>query len=668
MSETQAAEKPASLPEDILDFLVEFARAAQRFGMYPAGHPARETTSRQLSERLIVLISARGVLRLDIGQDRLTINGVETDPQNALLTAFAGRLYEHQLIGMVFNQGIEEAEIAELLSAVSIRVGKTGEPLGAEPPEKLDRWPNITIEPVPYDSLSLSRGHTTTEEEIEGKRQGTTTRPEKPAAVEQDTGPSSPFDIVLKQDRGDKGDTLTEAMAGLGEGDETDHEVVRQRVSRLILKLDPDTLRHLTEALPDEMQSEGIENAISHAVSEFVRAAGDDKADEHSVSMLKLLTKLGMRGDVPAEADDPVSEELLGHLVERLSKQWQLDDPTPDEYKAQLDSFSQEAPILATAPMWLEEPKAERVVQMSLEIDVSGPTVEQAVTSMIEEGELGKVIGLLEDAPEDSTSVDTLWEIAAGPDTVRLLVTGEPPDFNTLDKLLPKLGSDSAGPMLDALVESKSSTTRKGLIERLVKMGSKAGPAVVERLSSESGDVRRIMLVILKYLPSLPNGFSPESYMTDPVRGVRLEAMKLALHKAANPEDIILMAIKDSDQQIVELGLAAAATNCPPAIVSEIITIVRDTGAAPTIRMAGIRALAPSKSEDALNALLEMTWTRKWIVLRRLAPKSSEMLEALAVLARSWRDNPGVHHILEAAAKNKDAQIRAVVRSREKSQ
>jgi hypothetical protein len=682
VNETPDTGKPASLPQDILDLLVEFARAAQRFGMYPSGHPARETTARQVTDQLLVLVSARGSLRLEIRRDRFTVSGIETDPGNNLLAAFAGRLYEHQLICIAFDQGMVETEIAELLTAVSTRVGPTVEPLGAGPPEQLNRWANIKLEPVPYDSLSLSRGRAESgstgsvdqkivpkEAVIDAGENASAVDLDALAAAEQEANKTSPFDAALEKQKGKEvGEKLSGIAAELAREAGKNPEATRQLVSRLILNLDPGTLQRLTDSLPDEMRSEGIEDAISIAVSHFLKSATSGTGDEHSASMLKLLIKLGMRGEVPSGPDEQIDEDSLSELVERLSKHWQLDDPSPEEYKEQLDRFSREAPILAATPIWLEEPRTERVLQMSLEMDKSGPLVEQAVLSMIENGELRKVLDLFESVSSESESVKNLWPIVTRLDTVKLLLECDPPDFANLDKLIPRLDGSSADPMLDTLIKTDSRTTRKGLIERLLKMGSKIGTAVVERLENESGDIRRIMLVILKFLPSLPDGFSPEPYLADPERGVRLEAMKLALKKSSKPEEIIGRAIRDSDQQIVELGLAAAGQNCPPSVIPDIISIVRNTNVAPTLRMSGIRVLSSTDEEEALEVLLELTWVRRWIILKKLASKSSEMLEALAVLARSWNNDARAQRVLEAAVKDKDAQIRAIARSREGSE
>jgi hypothetical protein len=679
VNQTPESDKPASLSQDILDFLVEFARAAQRFGMYPAGHPARETTAREVTEQLSALTNTPDTLRLEIGRDRFSVSGIETDPRNKLLAAFAGRLYEHQLIGIALNRGVAEKEMAELLTAVSIRVGPSAEPLGASPPDQFNRWTDIKLESVSYDSLSLAREKAGSgSADISGPETGTQqivldAGEEDPgtdtyavAADEQDVTAVSPPDIVLeKQKATGAGEELSGVAGELKEETAQSQEEIRQRVSRLILKLDPNTLQQLTDSLPEEMRSQGIAGAISTAVSHFLESASSGSGEEYSTSMLKLITKLGMRGGTPGKSGEQIDEESLSELVERLSKQWKLEDPTPDEYKQQLDQFSQQAPTLAESPTWLDEPRAERVLQMSLELDESGPLVEEAVLSMINEGELPVVLDLFDSVSKESESVKDLWPIVATPDTVRQLLECNPPDFSNLDKLIPRLESSSADPMLDVLINTKSRSTRKGLIERLLRMGSKIGETVVERLNDESGDIRRIMLVILKHLPSLPDGFSPESYLSDPDRGVRLESMKLALQKSDNPEEMISRAISDSDQQMVELGLSAVGQNCPPSVIPDIISIVLNTGMAPTLRMLGIRALASTKEEEALEVLLELTWIRRWIWFRKLAPKSSEMLEALAVLSRSWNNDLRAQRVLEAAAKDKDAQIRAIARSRE---
>jgi len=167
-------------------------------------------------------------------------------------------------------------------------------------------------------------------------------------------------------------------------------------------------------------------------------------------------------------------------------------------------------------------------------------------------------------------------------------------------------------------------------------------------------------LVILNHLPSLPEEFLPEPYLVDTTAQVRREAMKLALANSSELELPIVAALLDSDDQIIALGLSAAENECHPTVVPYIVKLVFDAKKAATVRLSAIQALSSSDSPEVLETLLRLTWVRKSIVMKGLAPKSAEMLHALAILVKSWAEDPQAKRVLHAASKAKDAQVRAV--------
>jgi hypothetical protein len=144
---------------EIGDFIIEVARALQRYGMYPAGHPSRLTTADEILQGLIGLIGAGGDLTIQVSPDRLVIGEMETDEKNSSAVNVARRLHQHQLHVVSFTSGITREELDALLGIISVQVGKSmGEPFGASPPEVLDQWPHIKLQRTPYDALRLSDG------------------------------------------------------------------------------------------------------------------------------------------------------------------------------------------------------------------------------------------------------------------------------------------------------------------------------------------------------------------------------------------------------------------------------------------------------------------------------------------------------------------------------
>jgi hypothetical protein len=76
-------------------------------------------------------------------------------------------------------------------------------------------------------------------------------------------------------------------------------------------------------------------------------------------------------------------------------------------------------------------------------------------------------------------------------------------------------------------------------------------------------------------------------------------------------------------------------------------------------RVLAIRAIARSGTRTALHLLRDLALPpRRWL-RRRLAPKSPELLAALAGMAVHWRQDPTAADVLTLAMQHSDPEIRA---------
>jgi len=397
-------------------------------------------------------------------------------------------------------------------------------------------------------------------------------------------------------------------------------------------------------------------------------ASGDREGP--GASLLRILTKLGMQaaggsGDETEEGEEEGGD--LGELVRQLGSEWEIDDPTPEDYGRALKDFSRQTPILAAEPFWLEEPEPARVVQMSLELEEVGRITHDAVREMMAESTgLIELVGLLERSGEDSPAAGEIWPEVAVPKNIRRILTTDSPDLKLLDRMLPHLDPEGVETLLDILDESEATTLRQALVERLVEMGSVVGPPVVARLEAAGTTLRRELMSILAVLPALPEDFVLEPWIIDPDAVVRREAIRMALTHMEDREIPIAAALSDNEPRIIALGLDAAESFCPPTLAPLVIGIVGSVSSTAPLRLAAIRALSTAGTPEALQTLLKIIWVRRFLFGRRLAEKSAEMLEALAAIQRGWPQDPESRPVLEAAGKSKDAQVRAVVRPRGK--
>lgn len=656
-----------------LEFLVAFARAVQRHSMYPAGHPAVKPAARTVTETLVEALGGETSFRLRVARDRFVIGGATTDPGHPLLGNLARRVHAHQLLGITFMAGLEEEEASDFLTTLADPGGEN-EPLGARGAEELERWRHVLLEPVPYESLTLSqddeRGLFSQEDPADfwervgswvgtgasGSGRGDATGPEAAEA--------SSYDRLIEN-------ILPELARGLTEsgGDDT---TLREGISRLILTLEPHQLRKLLrtarstpdlDELPED--PEALEELSARAVDELIEAADDRSKQDVPIWLIRLLTKIGMYAESASEAPGSEPDRSLCSLVQQLAGGWDVDDAKPVDYEEALGELINRTPVLEPGRRWVEDPRPLRLVRMGLECDATGDTFGSAVQGLIEEDDgLPPLLEMLDQAPADSRAAAAAWRIVATPERLRGLLEVDVPDFELIDRLLPRLGLAAVDPMLDTLIGSESTSVRREVFDRVVGLGPRIGPRVVERLEDERWFVRRNMLALLDRLPSWPADFTPVPYLTDPEARVRHEAVKLALRVPEERERAIVTALGEEDRRTVALGLAAAEESCPAVAVPLIVQHVLDDAMPPGLRIRGVRALGSSRAPEAWQTLLRLVWVRRWLFFGGLAPRSPVMLESLAALASNWSDVAEVRRVLKRAAKSDDPVIQRAATGR----
>ena len=649
------------LPE-LHDILTDLARAVQTFGMYPAGHPARASTCARLGERFTGFLGEFGTLELKIRKDRLNVEGESTDPENVLLSGFCGRLYEHQLFIIQIEPEVEAEELSEFLDAISVSVGKTGNPLGAAPLEQLNRWPHLELEQVPYSALSFSRGVAGgTSEEVTDALGGLGSVAGSGAGLASEESLMAVDGMQSAQEKVDR------LRRDVGEAEQSASGRLRDRVSNLILKLNPQARRQLHQIFRSVLQSETKDGSGSIAITDVESAVGTGEGEGTAEAALGFLKRLeaqvtGEEGEAGIGTDD-ILRELVHQLDERsLVAEAGPDDPesVPGGSAAGVLGVSRESPVAATRAVWVGPPEPRRTLQVSVEVDEFTPVAESSLKKLLAEGEFIGLLDLLDEAPPENRAAETMWDWLGQTRSVKRLLETDPPDFESLDRLIVRTGMAAAKPMIDALVESESRTTRLALIERLVRTGSEVGQLIVPRLTDSRWYVRRNMLTVLGRIPELPQEFTLAPFLEDKDPKVRRQAMELGLGGGIGRWQVITVALRDADAENIAFGLAEAVRGCPPDVVPQLIKLIFDDSNPLNIRMQAIRAAGVSGSPRALDALLRLTWARKAFVFRGLAPKTSEMLEALMALAGSWPDDPKTARVLAAARTARDPQIRAV--------
>jgi len=678
-----------ALARELADFLIDLSVALHKHAMYPQGHPSLEPAALGVTRRAEHLLEERATLALGVARNQLVIEGVATDPKNPLLTELASRLHRHHLGAVTFHRGLRVAEMADALRVLAVDADRSGQPLGLGPAEHLRAWDHVRLHPVTYEKLELLQEDGQPAPDDKNKDRSTRAaqlwvglaRAALSAeAAGGDDGPpaaTEPGAIAKAIDDHPKSAAYDQIIVGylLQIADElknvggAEAMALRRRTSKLVGALQPSTLRRLIEMGGDNAQRFKFAIDATHglavdAVLEIVRAMAGAAHKTVSDPLVRMLSKLAQHAEQGTPETRIQADEALRDQVRSLLHDWSLEDPNPEAYGNALHKMAAASPgPLRRDVKQTAEPL--RIVQTAVEAGVMGFGAWRAVERLVAEHHVAELVDMLDARPDGARpplrgDVAPLWTRVTSPDVVRQLANTEPPDFVTLDRVLPRLSVDAFEPLLDVLGASESRTTRRGLLDRLTRAPRELGPIIADRLSGNiPWYVTRNLLLILDGLPGLPDGFSTAAFIAHQDARVRREALKVSLKVPAERERVLLGALRDADPRMVRLALTAALEDCPPPALPVITQMAQDQNVTSELRVLAIKALGRLNSVAALNALLALVdGGTSWLGRPRLANRSIELLAALMALAASWRSDRRAADLLALAAASKDPDIR----------
>jgi hypothetical protein len=681
------ATEKAALSRELADFLIELSIALHKHTMYPEGHPSLEPAVVAVARRAEHLFEGRTTLALGVARNQLVIEGVATDPRNPLLAELAGRLHRHHLGAVTFQRGLRVNELSDALRTLAVDAERSGEPIGLGPPQALRAWDHLRLHPVTYDRLELL------DEEGEPASGGGDDKDgrarelrgaqlwvglARAALTAESPGADEPSVIARAIDEHPESPAYDQVIVGylLQIADELKHTggaeaaALRRRTSKLVGALQPGTLRRLIEMGGDAAQRAKFAIDATHglavdAVLDIVRAMADASHRSVSDPLVRMLSKLAQHAERGTAEARQRADESLREQVRGLLRGWTLEDPNPAEYGTALHNMTAATPPAGVQrSLATQEAEPLRILQTAVEAGVLGFAAWRAVERIVAEHHVDQLVALLAESPEASrpagrADIAPLWTRVTAPDVVRQLAS-EPPDFVTIDRVLPRLSVGSFEPLLDVLAASESRTTRRNLLDRLTRAPRELGAVIAAWLSGGiPWYVARNLLLILDGLPALPAGFSTAPFIAHADVRVRREAVKLALKIPAERESAVLGALRDTDPRMVRLALTAVLEDCPSAALESVTRIARDPATVPELRVLAIKVLGRARTPLALATLLQLVdGGTNWLGRRRLAPRSLESLAALMALASGWAADPQARTLLALAAGSADPDIR----------
>ncbi len=660
-----------TLSRKLADFLVEFSIALHKRSIYPAGHPYLHSSSDRFAGRVAMLLESRESVTIGVARDRLVIESATTDPANALLRELSHRLHRHQIASLSFSHGATLDEIEGLLSAISGDPDRADGPLGRR--LGAAAWEHIQLHAAGYDRLALEDGAGDGEHDPE-RHDFWLSLAQAAVAGEPMSAPPADADdelIVTATDREARDAPYDSVVlgylsqvaeeqsgrAGVGEAR------LRRRVSRLLNALDPESLRGLLETGADLSQRQQPLLAASQmvavdAVAEVLESAATAPHRTISHSLLTLLHKLAHQ-TTGAAATRVESDVALRRNVARLISNWELDDPNPGEYTAILQGMVREMPVVG---QYQSETHCdpEVLVSMAVEVDGIGAAVAAAAEAMADGGQLARLAGILDAAPESITAGE-LWPWIATAERLRAALDRPAPDQGDVAILAEHLGAAAMEPLLDALGHATIRAHRAAILKHIFALGPGCAGAAAARLPGAPWFVQRNILLLIGQWQTWPDGFSPLPYAAEGDVRVRREAIKLLVASDIHRSKAIVSALADRDDVIVTLALDAAIEACPREALPLIRQLVAAPGGDQALRARAVRVLARWGGPETLDLLVGLARARRWL-RQPLAPRSPAMLAAIGGLAQRWAGEPSAVAVLRDALRHRDLQVRNAAR------
>jgi len=667
----------ATLSRELADFLIELSIAMHKHAIYPAGHPLLVGAVDGVHKRLGHLLSERATLSLGVARKQLVIGGVATDPSHPLLHELAERLHRHHLGAVKFIRGVERAELADALATLATDVGRLAQPLGLETEKLNARWANVRVFPLTYDRLELLEEEpdeaATPDDKMKAGRgaqlwvglargalapepndPNTALEPAVVArAIEQHTHEQAYDQVIVGY--------LLQIANELRSSEGQEAAALQKRISKLLGELKPETLSRLLHMGGDARQRhsfllDATQGMTVDAVMDLVTAAADAEHQTISHSLVRMLTKLAQHAKA-SDSRRAEADRTLRDTVGRLLKEWTLDDPNPEGYRAVLDKLSRAAPTPVQNDKESDcEP--ERVVQMGLEVGMMGTQVARAVDQMTVGGKLAQLLDMLDAAPDQAVS-EKVWGHLFERDMLRELLFADRYDHALVMRVVRRNGIAAVAPLLDAVEANEDPKVRERLYADLASIGDAIGPFVVSRLAGARAATQRELLVLLGRLATLPREFDATDYLHHVDASVRREAVKLMLKQPESRETTLMRALADSDERTVYMALQAALEKCPRSGIDLVRARLDRGDLAPAVRALAVRVAATVRTPETLKWLVSRLLTRsKWLKRQKLVASSPEMHAALAAIAAGWPHDAAAAPVLALASKTKE--LRAV--------
>jgi len=405
------------------------------------------------------------------------------------------------------------------------------------------------------------------------------------------------------------------------------------------------------------------------AVVGWLAAAATADEQQMSHQVLRLMTKMST---LTEERGDAVTELNFRDAAQELVTGWDLRDPNPAEHVELLDriaSFERTGHPGVTAQAGAGDDgryslvESVRLVQMALEIDVTGEDTGAAAEAMVSAGAGQQLMEYIRSTPNRNTAT-WLQGIATSDRAVRLSLLSEPVDRLHARALLELLDLSSAATLIDVLEQSSTRGTRMIVRQRLAEFGEAIEPLLVARLEHAPWFLIRNILTLLQELAAQRGGSANASefmleLMTHDQAQVRVEALRVLLHDERARDAALRCGLRDEAERVVQLAVqsvvesADAGARIPASVVTQLMAIVDAGVLGDSVRGRAVRALSTVVRDDIRDWLLALVAHRSGFLRRlTLAEPSQTAVTALQVLRSVYAGDPAVTRLVALVSRN----------------
>jgi len=678
------------LERDLTRFLVDLSIALHRFAMYPPGHPSLSLVLETLGRHAGILLQNRTKIAIGVARDRLVIEGVVTDERQPLLSALADRLHRHHLSALAFCRGTTIDELRSVVAAVARDPAGDAGPLGRQGGTQGLTWPHVTLHPLTVGGLEMVDGggeegapgcHSA--ELWVGLAQAALGRDDPAGSAPDSAAPTlEPALVARAIDEHQPVEAYDQVIVGylqqIAEETRTartpEATELRRRVSTLVSSMHPDTLRRLLAMGGDaarrrEFVRTATAGVSAGAVVDLVQAAAGASNGTLSNGLVRLLSKLAAHAEAGIPEVQPLADSALRLQVERLTSGWDLQDPNPEDYTGVLERIAQEAPRGAPGAPEPDGPFGDplRVVLMCLELNEEGPALHRALGGIAGAGQVVEAVRLLEPKGGDGPLEKKAWGAITSAETLEQLLARVPPDFTSVDALLPHLHGEALAPLFVTLIDSDDLRVRRAAFDRLHRMGLEAAALALTRLAGEERWYgARNLLALLAEAEMVPDGCDPMPWLAHEDGRVRREALRLALRFEDLRDRALTGALADTDERVLSLALKAVLAEPARGATRLLFELTGRETLADELRALAIEALVrTNRGPEVADRLLGIvTRDSRWVAWGGRETRSRTSIAALSALATHWPTNRQVAAAVRHAAASQSPDVRRAVKGR----